>query len=122
MCLKMCQEVSRNHNRICFWIMKTSFPDFYILTNFIIFPYGAYVGLHISTPEEMKRRYEQTEEKEIRDYRLKTLDEFVKSWKVKYFFNYSFKWNLRKLYKLLPGLGNLVDHGIGFVDKEGNST
>ena len=82
------------------------------------FPYGAYVGLHISTPEEMKRRYEQTEEKEIRDYRLKTLDEFVKSWKVKYFFNYSFKWDLRKLYKLLPGLGNLVDHGIGFVDKE----
>lgn len=74
------------------------------------FPYGAYVGLHISTPEEMKRRYEQTEEKEIRDYRLKTLDEFVKSWKVKYFFNYSFKWDLRKLYKLLPGLGNLVDH------------
>ena len=22
------------------------------------FPYGAYVGLHISTPEEMKRKYE----------------------------------------------------------------
>lgn len=84
------------------------------------FPYGAYRGLYISTPEEIKRSYEQTEPEEIKKYRIKTLDEFVKSWKVKYFFNYEFKWDLHKLCGLLPGLGNLIDHGIGFVDKEGN--
>lgn len=44
----------------------------------------------------------------------------VKSWKVEYFFNYEFKWDLYKLCELLPGLGDLIDHGIGFVDMEGN--
>lgn len=84
------------------------------------FPYGAYSGLYISTPEEIKRRYEQTKPEEIKKYRMKTLDEFVKSWKVEYFFNYEFKWDLYKLCELLPGLGDLIDHGIGFVDMEGN--
>ena len=84
------------------------------------FHYGAYRGLYISTPEEIKRSYEQTKPEEIKKYRIKTLDEFVKSWKVQYFFNYEFKWDLHKLCSLLPGLGNLIDHEIGFVDKEGN--
>lgn len=48
--------------------------------------YGVYTGLYITTPEEMKKEYEQTEQKEIREYRLKNFDEFIKSWKVKYFF------------------------------------
>lgn len=84
------------------------------------FLYGAYRGLYISTPEEMKRNYEQTKPEEIKKYRIKTLDEFVKSWKVKYFFNYEFKWDLYKLCELLPGLEDLIDHVIGFVDMEGN--
>lgn len=84
------------------------------------FLYGAYVGLSIYTPEEMKKSYEQTKPDEVKQYRIKTLDEFVKSWKVKCFFNYDFKWDLYKLCDLLPGLGNLIDHGIGFVDMEGN--
>lgn len=84
------------------------------------FPYGVYVGLYISTPEEMKKAYGKTVQEEIREYRMKTLDEFVKSWNVQYFFNYKFKWDLPKLCDLLPGLNNLIDHGFGFVDTEGN--
>lgn len=80
---------------------------------------GMYAGLHISTPEEMKEEYGQTEQDELREYRLKTLDEFVKSWKVKYFFNYEFRWDLQKVYNILPGLDRLNDHAIGFVDENG---
>lgn len=81
--------------------------------------YGIYTGLYITTPEEMKKEYEQTEQKEIREYRLKNFDEFIKSWKVKYFFNYEFKWDLKKICKILPGLSRLTDHVTGFVNKDG---
>ena len=79
-----------------------------------------YPGMCISTPEEVRKGYEQTEQEDVREYRLKTLDEFVKSWKVKYFFNYRFKSDFAELYKALPGLSNLVDHTRGFVDEDGN--
>lgn len=81
--------------------------------------HGVYAGLHIITPEEMKSEYQQVEQEELKEYRLRTLNEFVKSWKVKYFFNHEFKWNLRKLYNILPGLDRLNDHAIGFVDENG---
>ena len=81
---------------------------------------GMYPGLHIDTPEEIKKFYEeQTEQEGLKEYRLKTIDEFVKDWKVKYFFNYESKWDLQKLYNILPGLDKLNDHAFGFVDESG---
>lgn len=81
--------------------------------------YGVYTGLHIMTPEELRIYYEQTENKNIREYRIKTLNEFVKDWSVKYFFNYEFKWDLDKIEGVLPGFGNLRDHVSAFVNKDG---
>ena len=79
-----------------------------------------YTGLNIRTPKEVRKAYEQTEQPELKEYRLKTFDKFVKSWKVRYFFNYGFKCDLAKICEVLPGLDDLIDHSYGFVDADGN--
>ena len=79
-----------------------------------------YTGLNIRTPKEVRKAYEQTAQPELKEYRLKTFDKFVKSWKVRYFFNYGFKCDLAEICKILPGLGGLIDHSYGFIDADGN--
>ena len=51
---------------------------------------STYVGLSITTPEEVRKGLEQTQQEDCKKYRLETFDKFIKDWNVAYFFNLTF--------------------------------
>lgn len=81
---------------------------------------GVHVGLYISTPEEIRKGYENTKPEDVKKHRLKEFDKFVKDWKVEYFFNQGFKWDIARIADVLPGLSDLLDHSTAFTDVDGN--
>lgn len=81
---------------------------------------STYVGLSITTPEEVRKGLEQTQQEDCKKYRLETFDKFIKDWNVAYFFNQNFKWDIKTIAGVLPGLSDLLDHTTAFVDADNN--